>query len=60
MDQSTILPKFMNDKEGKLAGLPQILSIRVRGPALILNTVTVTSNSIALQWKYHDILALSH
>ena len=33
-DRSTILPKFMYDKEGKLAGPTQILPVRVRGPAL--------------------------
>ena len=33
--QRTILPKFIYDKEGKLAGPTQILPVRVRGPALI-------------------------
>ena len=37
-DQSRILPKFIYDKEGKLAGLTQILLVRVRGLALILKT----------------------
>ena len=37
-DWSTILPKFIYDKEGKLAGLTQILLGRVRGPALVLKT----------------------
>ena len=37
-DRSTILPKFIYDKEGKLAGPTQILPVRVRGPALILKT----------------------
>ena len=36
--RSTILPKFLYDKEGKLAGLTQILPVRVCGPALILKT----------------------
>ena len=38
-DQSTILPKFIYGKEGKLAGPTQVLAVRVRGPALILKTV---------------------
>ena len=38
-DQSTIFPKFIYDKEGKLAGLTQILPVKVRGPALLLKTV---------------------
>ena len=37
-DRSTILPKFIYDKEGKLAGPTKILPVRVRGPALILKT----------------------
>ena len=37
-DRSTILAKFIYDKEGKLAGPTQILPVRVRGPALILKT----------------------
>ena len=37
-DRSTILAKFVYDKEGKLAGPMQILPVRVRGPALILKT----------------------
>ena len=37
-DRSTIFPKFIYDKEGKLAGPTQILPVRVRGPALILKT----------------------
>ena len=39
-DLSTILPKFiyMFDKERKLARRTQIFPIRIRGPALILNT----------------------
>ena len=37
-DRSTILPKFIYDKEGKLAGPTQILPVNVRGPALILKT----------------------
>ena len=37
-DRSTILPKFIYDKEGKLAGLTQILPVNVHGPALILKT----------------------
>ena len=39
-DRSTILAKFIYDKEGKLAGPTQILPVRVRGPALILKTET--------------------
>ena len=39
LDQSTILPKFIYDKEGKLAGPTQILPVRVCGPGLILKTV---------------------
>ena len=39
LDRSTILAKFIYDKEGKLAGPNQILPVRVRGPALILKTV---------------------
>ena len=38
-DRSIILPKFIYDKEGKLARPTQILTVRVRGPALILKTV---------------------
>ena len=38
-DWSTILPKFIYGKEGKLAGPTQVLPVRVRGPALILKTV---------------------
>ena len=38
-DRSTIFPKFIYDKEGKLAGPTQILPVWVRGPALILKTV---------------------
>ena len=37
-DRSTILAKFIYDKEGKLAGPTQILPVGVRGPALILKT----------------------
>ena len=37
-DQSTILPKFVYDKEGKLAGPTQILLVRVHGMALNLKT----------------------
>ena len=37
-DGSTILPKFIYDKEGKLAGLTQILPVRVCGLAFILKT----------------------
>ena len=37
--RSTILPKFICDKEGKVAGLIQILPVKVRGPALILKAV---------------------
>ena len=36
--RSTILPKFIYDKEGKLARPTQILPVRVRGLALILKT----------------------
>ena len=43
-DQSTILPKFKYDKEGKLAGPTQILLVRFCGPALILKTVLMWSN----------------
>ena len=35
---SKILPKFIYDKERKLAGLTQILPVRVRGSTLILKT----------------------
>ena len=44
-DRSTFLPKFIYDKEGKLAGPTQILPVRVGGPALILKT-EVTSLKI--------------
>ena len=37
-DRSTILPKFIYDKEGKLDGPKQIFPARVRRPALILKT----------------------
>ena len=37
-DRSTILPKFLYDKEGKLAGWTQILPVRVCSLALILKT----------------------
>ena len=40
-DRSTILPKFIYDKEGKLAGPTQILTVNVRSPALILKTVNM-------------------
>ena len=43
-DRSTIFPKFIYDKEGKLAGPTQILPVRVRSPALILKTVLVVKN----------------
>ena len=36
--RSTILPKFIYDKEGKLAGPTQILPVMVRSPTLILKT----------------------
>ena len=38
LDRSTILPKFIYGKEGKLAGPTQVLPVRVRGPALLLKT----------------------
>ena len=41
-DRNTILPKFIYDKEGELAGPTQILPVRVRDPALILKTVIRT------------------
>ena len=41
-DQSTILPKLIYDKEGKLAGPIQILLVRVHSPALILKTARTT------------------
>ena len=37
-DRRTILPKFINDKEGKFAGPIQIFPVRARGPALILKS----------------------
>ena len=37
-DRSTILPKFIYDTEGKLAGRTQIFTVSVHGPSLILNT----------------------
>ena len=37
-DQTTILPKFIYGKKGRLAGPTQVLPVRVRGPAPILKT----------------------
>ena len=42
-DRSTILPKFIYDKEGKRAIPTQILLVRVRGLALILKTALGTN-----------------
>ena len=41
-DWSTILLKFIYDKEGNIAGPTQILPVRVCGLALMLKTVSIT------------------
>ena len=49
-DRSTILPKFIYDKEGKLAGTTQILLVRVPGPALILKTDGEYGDTVGLHY----------
>ena len=50
-DRSTILPKFIYDKEGKFAGPTQISPVRVRGPALILKTGSLMLSHWYTHWK---------
>ena len=48
LDQRTILPKIIYDKEGKLAAPTQILPVKVRGPALILKIEIHRHNAFTL------------
>ena len=47
-DWSTIFPKFIFGKEGKLAGPTQVLPVRARGSALILKTAGNIKTSLRL------------
>ena len=48
LDRSTILPKFICNKEGKLARPTQVLPVRVRGPALILKTAQCVDTRVGV------------
>ena len=53
-DRSTISPKFIYGKQGKLAGLTPVLPVRVRGPALILKTADRKRHTATNRWKQRD------
>ena len=57
-DRSTILSKFIYDKEGKLAVPTRILPVRVRGPALILKTVLISFHLHLSKWMEVRLLFL--
>ena len=57
-DRSTILPKFIYGKEGKLARPTPVLPVRVHGPALILRTVLCSCGFTLMSPWFIEVLKL--